>query len=296
MRFHAAFGRVPGRMWNIAVATSSLIVFAGSAARADQPAEQPEPPGSRRAERLKAMQAIAAAIKVVDEESNATPVELVQEPRFRYFNAETPCYDATLWIWGKRGRPAAALALAAERVNRESPSYWAYELTTLTPSRLRVAGADWEWTPNGAGLEFRAFEDAPLPSTADAGRLRQMRGLARRFDAFGLYNPGEDRRVELRVLPTPIHRYDDPDSGITDGAVFLLAGGTDPEILLLIELASTREGEPRWQYGLNRISAGRLHARLDDREVWSCEALPRRTQKSPYYQLHRPMAHELGDD
>ena len=252
---------------------------------------------SRRRERLQAMAELVAAVKVeVLGELTAKQPELVEGARFRFSNPETPCYDATLWLWGTRGRPVAALTLSAERVDSETPSYWSCELTSLSGSRLQVAGDGWDWAPTEAGLDFTPLPDAPAPLETAAGRLRQMKAIARRFDAYGLYDPAGDRRVELRVLPTPVHRYEDPAADIREGALFLLAGGTDPEILLAIELSETQAGALQWQYALNRISSGKLVARLDGRETWNCPALVRPDRGSPYTLFHRPMERELADE
>lgn len=279
-----------------------VVLFGGwgsAACRAwgEPPDKEADAAAMRKAERLKSMEALVSAVKLqtVDKSGN-TPVELVKGARFRYANPTTPCYDATLWIWGAHGRPAATISIAAERADRSSPSYWAYELTTLSPSRLRAEGADWMWTPSGAGLKFHAFKDGPTPAKSEAGRLREMKAFTRRFDGYGLYGANGKRRIAMRVLPTPIHRYKDAGHGITDGTVFMLSGDTDPEILLMIELAQGADGKPQWQYALNRISSGGLHVQLDGKEVWSCENLPDLDRNSPYFNFHRPMKKELGDE
>ena len=93
----------------------------------------------------------------------------------------------------------------------------------------------------------------------------------------------------MRVLPTPLLRYEDEDAGIRDGALFVLAGGTDPEALLVIELSATGSGDPLWRFALNRVSSGELHVSLDGREIWSCSRRGDVGQRSPYCLFHRPM-------
>lgn len=244
---------------------------------------------AEREQRLEAMQRIAEAVTVeVRDETGWREVDLIDGPRFRFSNPETPCYDATVWIWGARGRPVALLTLSAERERVDDPGYWAYELTSLSPAELRASSPDgWRWTPQRAGLNFEPFPDAPSAADKPAQRLRQMKALARRFDSYGIYPV--DRRVPMRVLPTPLLRYSDEAAGIRDGALFVLAGGTDPEALLAIELSTTGSGEPLWQFALNRVSSGELHVSLDGREIWSCSHREDVGVRSPYCLFHRPM-------
>jgi hypothetical protein len=97
-----------------------------------------------------------------------------------------------------------------------------------------------------------------------------MKELAQRFTAHEVLNNGQ--RFELRLLIRPAHRYDHPKSGLIDGALFFLARGTDPEVVLLIELVA-KDSSPRgWQYGLASIASAELHVSLDGQEVWQTAA------------------------
>ena len=89
------------------------------------------------------------------------------------------------------------------------------------------------WTPKGAGVEWRPFNDSPPPGTTHTARLLQMRQLARPFRAE-LVSPKEDR-TELRLISRPLIEYSSPKNGVIDGAIFSFAVATDPEVLLLIE-------------------------------------------------------------
>lgn len=280
-----------------------FAVIASSAIFAQQPEESAKPTAgekspkaaSRREQRLEAMQKIASAITVkVVEGGEQRKVEMVDGARFRFASQVTPCYDATVWIWGRGGRAAALLTLSAERRGPQNPSYWAYELTSLSPQELAVSSKDgWTWTPQAAGLSFTAVPDAPPPGDSERTRLRQMKDIALRFDANGVGGSG---RYDLRVLPTPIHRYSDAAAGIVDGALFFIAGGTDPEVLLVVEASAPDEGPPQWTYAINRVSSAELHARLDGNEIWSSRYVARATIRSPYYLFPRPMLSELGDE
>ena len=250
---------------------------------------------SRREARLQAMQKIAAGMTVEVVEGDAKrKVDLIEGARFRFSPQDTLCYDGTVWIWGRGGRTVALLTLSAERRDRKGPSNWAYELTSLSPQQLSVSSRDgWSWAPQAAGLRFAAVPDAPPPADAQRIRLRQMKDIARRFDANGVADSG---RFELRVLPTPIHRYSDAAASIVDGALFFIADGTNPEVLLAIEATSRDDAASQWTYAINRVSAAELHARLDGKEIWTAPRVTEASIRSPYYLFPRPMSKELGDE
>jgi hypothetical protein len=129
------------------------------------------------------------------------------------------------------------------------------------------------WAPRKAGLELKRFEQAPTVADEEPVRLRQMKELARRFAAHEFWDP-DNQRYELRMLAQPIHRYRDPLAGLLDGAMFLFAHGTNPEIVLLIEAAGQDAAAAAWQYGFARLGSAELHVSLDSREVWTQERTP----------------------
>ena len=71
----------------------------------------------------------------------------------------------------------------------------------------------------------------------------------------------------LRLLPRPIYRYKDSDSGLIDGAILAFVQGTDPEALLLVEARSNDKAR-RWHYAIARCTAWAVTARLGDDVVY----------------------------
>jgi hypothetical protein len=98
-----------------------------------------------------------------------------------------------------------------------------------------------------------------------------MKEIARRFTAHEFWDP-DNSRFELRLLVQPVHRYRDERLGILDGAAFVLAHGTNPEAILLVE--AHRAQPTQWRYSLARLGSAELHAELDGREVWKRERTP----------------------
>jgi hypothetical protein len=163
-------------------------------------------------------------------------------------------------------KPAHQLASA-----RKNPPErrWLYGIVSLSPDLIRVEGDEaWNWSSSRPGLDLRDIPRSPNPVESEALRLSQMREIARRFEAHE--EAGLARgRLQLRLLPKPVYRYADPASGLRDGAIFGFAYGTNPDLLLVVELRQQGDSGPKWRYGLARLGGGETIVSLDGQEVWS---------------------------
>ena len=132
------------------------------------------------------------------------------------------------------------------------------------------------WEPQAPGLELKPVPGAPTPAASPAQRAIQIRALAREFSGRSLSD--SDQSWELRLLPSPLYRYESTDPDVIDGAVFALvsSAGTDPEIILLLEARKTPEG-PRWTFGAARFSDMSLWLKHKDQEVWNAIRGPENT-------------------
>jgi hypothetical protein len=75
-------------------------------------------------------------------------------------------------------------------------------------------------------------------------------------------------RFPLRLLTTPLHRYDTTGALVSrGGALFAFCQQTDPELLLLLEARKSGAGY-RWEYAVAGFSNIDLYLRLDGSEVW----------------------------
>jgi hypothetical protein len=98
--------------------------------------------------------------------------------------------------------------------------------------------------------------------------MSQMKQIARRFEAHEDGGPARGR-LQLRLMPRPVHRYADPESGLPDGAIFAFAFGTNPDLLLVLEPSQQSDPAPGWRYGLARLGGGATSVSLDGHEVWT---------------------------
>jgi hypothetical protein len=109
-----------------------------------------------------------------------------------------------------------------------------------------------------------------------------MRRLAQEFAGHSIDR--DEKRWELRLLPTPLYRYPAAKTGVVDGALFTLVSnaGTDPEVLLLIE-ARESDGKLHWEFACGRFSDWELHVQRKDKEVFA--SVP--SDKNPF--AHDPL-------
>jgi hypothetical protein len=184
--------------------------------------------------------------------------------------------DATVWRLGESGRPTALVTLEIYRSSAEE-AMLSYEFASLTSDRFSLRHQEHEkvaWNATGLAARMSPLSDAPLPAMTAAGRLIQMRQLARQFSAretlFG-------ESIECRLLAQPIDRYSSPETGLVDGAIFAFANGTNPELGLLLEC-----DKERWSYGIVRLSAAGSTVVHSGREVASFPPGDFRTTSGTY--------------
>jgi hypothetical protein len=196
---------------------------------------------------------------------------LTPEPVFRYADQPRGFLDATLWYWEAEGRPLALAKVEMSIRPYKSPAArWQFCLASLAETPIEVRfGSRGVLGPKKPGVELRPVKGGPIPSDKPAERLRQMREIIARFKAT-IHVPDLETREEMRVLSSPIHRYGQVDSALQDGVIFGLAtSGTNPSMLILIELRGNKESGPEWYYGIVKMTSDEVHLRLDDSEIWS---------------------------
>ena len=190
--------------------------------------------------------------------------ELAPRPLMRFTDRVDNIPNAGVWMWGTVGRPVAMAQTWGDPVTGR----WMCALVSVSTGLVQSSPpGGTRWAPQSPGVKFQRFPNAPPPATDKRGRLRQMKELARRFKTHE--NVFDKQRFELRMLVQPVHRYEDPKAGVLDAAVFLSCRGSDPEIILLIELAKDESSKSAyWQFTFAPISSGELHATLGEKEVW----------------------------
>jgi hypothetical protein len=213
----------------------------------------------------------AADYTIAVESDPKKALELKKEPVFEWSNpVREGVQQGVVFVWLRDGRPAALGCFFSEHEGRHKGRKVMHEFHALDPEKLivtRPKGALNEWKPE-AGLARKELTDAPAPADTAAGRLLQMKKLAAEFT--GYETDGDGKKLELRLLPTPLFRYPTGKTGVVDGALFAMVStaGTDPEVLLLIEVREAN-GKLKWEYALGRYSDRSLYVQRNEKEVWS---------------------------
>jgi hypothetical protein len=242
----------------VRLALALLIACAGRA-KAQEPAPAEEPSS----ESLLEMAKQHMALFEMQRGRGDGAVQLVDRPLLTYGDSARVNKNGTLWAFGASGRPAAILELYQDTGTR-----WVHAVTLTGASSVTmktpVAAA---WTPAETQIAPAPIPEADAPLDRELRRTRQLKELARRFTAHEFWDP-DNSRFELRLLEQPVLRYKDAEAGIQDGAVFVLAHGTNPEVIVLIEAIGKTIEEARWHYSLARLGSAELHVELDGKEVW----------------------------
>src|SRR5262245_25576361 len=212
----------------------------------------------------------AEAYSLVVESAPKKALELKKEPVFEWLNPiRDGVQQGVIFMWLREGRPAAVGCIFSQPHWQKPGRKVLHELHTLAPEKLVVTrDAHNQWKPE-AGLARKELAGAAAPAETPVARLIQMKKLAQEFAGYEI-DGQEKKRLELRLLPTPLYRYPVGKNGVIDGAIFALLSdaGTDPEVLLLIE-ARESDGKVNWEYVCARFSDRELHVQRKDNEVFS---------------------------
>jgi hypothetical protein len=235
-------------------------------APAEEPKREKGASEAERARHLERARAVAGSIRVlVDPKRGESAVKLKGEPVLRYADSTRQAYESSLWIWSEGGRPAAILAVEYYPTGPTGPR-WLYEIASLSEGLIAAEReGTFKFTAKEPGLLLKTLPDAPPPAEKEIRRLAQMKELRGRFTAYE--NATVNGRIELRPLVTPLLRYSDAKLDVLDGAIFALASGTNPEVLLVLE-AHQLKGKSEWRYALVHMTGEAATVELDGKEVW----------------------------
>jgi hypothetical protein len=243
---------------------------------------QAPPPGSREtdepAARLEFMKRSLADYVVHPIDDPRTTFRLQAEPIMRFTNPVGNSRDGAIFFWlDATDRPWAATQVFLRR-----DGLWFHELTSLAPGRLIAEsrlGPD--WTPAQVGVAFEPVPDAPKPAETAERRMQQLRTLASGFSASDFFQ--NQSWQQLRLLPKPLARFGKPGKDPIDGALFCFVLTTDPEVFLMIEARTGKDG-PEWQYAFAPMTTYAVKGSWKGQEAWS---LPyRRIQRTENDAFH----------
>jgi hypothetical protein len=222
------------------------------------------------------LQSVVDSMRVKLGEGESQAFEVRRTPLLKYSDPARGYLAAGVWRLGDAGRPKALVAIEYWLRAETNEPRLMFEFMSLAPAKFELNSEKdgTTWRTDGTAPEFVPLRAAPPPAPTEQQRLAQMRSLARRFTVS---ETEKGEFASLRLLPQPIDRYKSPDEDIQDGATFVFAYGTNPELAMLIECT-----EENWRYALMRMSWAELVVELDGREAARLPQLMGFPSSGPY--------------
>jgi hypothetical protein len=208
-----------------------------------------------------------------------TKLELQSQPVLTYSNPVQGEVYGNVYVWTDHGRPEVVGAIFDFRSEDRMDSEFHFLASAGTAGHRD--GRQF-LNPGRAGVEFRPVPEVPLPAATAAGRLRQMRELAREFTVER--DHPQQKREFMRMLTQPIYRYSAAAPEVVDGAMFVFVEGTDPEAFLLFEAAGAEK--PVWRYAFARMNLVEFWGRHKNEVIWHVDAV----DWNAVFEQHTPYA------
>lgn len=258
----------------------AMLLFAVPCSAQEPPTE--ESADSKPDPRLEWIQSRVNGMKVIGHDGKKSGFH--STPLLRFSDPVRNVSDATLWRIGEKGRPPAIMVTEVYQGRHIQ-----FEFIAVDRHPKSVAVDDWAWEPKET--EFKWIE---IPGNAEVSqeqriRRRRLTFLTRSFDASETMLDGQV--ILLRLMPQPILRYDDPERGIAEGAVYCFSHGTNPEILMLVEAQAEPDvpNEYRWMAGFARMGAADLNVEYAGADFWSIPGDYRGKPELPYFFRSQPL-------
>lgn len=175
--------------------------------------------------------------------------------------------NGSTFVWEHDGRPIVVGQLFSYLIGSDQRSL-CHVFSTLTDDQVigrRYGEVFWKPTLNNE-TGWHDARGTPVHSNR-AGRLLQMRNLARQFKAYT--EEASRGKRDLRLLPQPLFRSDATKKDF-DCGLFSYVVGTDPELLILIE-CDLMQDAPVWRYRFVQSTRSTTVASFIDREVYRYE-------------------------
>ena len=180
---------------------------------------------------------------------------------------ETGQINGSTFVWEHEGRPIVVGQVFSYLIGSDQRSL-CHVFSTLTDEPvIGRRNGDVFWKPtSGNETDWHVARGAPVHSNR-AGRLLQMRNLARQFKAYT--EEASRGKRDLRLLPQPLYRSDAAKMDL-DCGLFSYVVGNDPELLILIECDPGQDA-PVWRYRFVQSTRSTTVASFKGQEVYRYE-------------------------
>lgn len=259
----------------VCLAASGLVALGADEVEAKKAADKTS------ASRLRAVREITRQITWISTDGDEPlPLDIKPEPLLRYNDVTRGILDSVVFRVGTKGRPAALIT--AELYGRAGTTFLLnHEFVALHEPKLRAKRDDFVWEPAEGNLRFQELRDAEPPVENRRLRLAQMRRMAEQFTATQTVGASQ---IVLRLVATPLDRYEPSGNARADGTLFAFAWGVNPEAVMFLE----SDGQ-KWLYAWAPLSSAPLKARLGNSVVWECLPGPHENRTARYTSIHRQL-------
>jgi len=253
-----------------------------------QPPNNPSADTKAEAEEASAEARKLAAEYVVRFDKPEVMLRVEPEPVLRWTNHLGRRFYGDVYVWTHQGRPEVVASVTTIFAKTRSTYTEIQSLSTGRPILSR--GDKVVWEPAEPGVELKPLPGAPKPGATAGARLLQMRTLAAHFTVVADYGIDKEQKEDLRLLSTPVYRYQSPDLGVLDGGLFAFTKGIDPDAFLMLE-ARGKKDDAEWEFAFARFNGScALRAVLKEKTVWEVERLSGKTlsdRKQPYFNFSK---------
>jgi hypothetical protein len=194
-------------------------------------------------------------------ESGPRMLKRREKPLVTYGDETRAIKDSTLWVWMDGERPGVFVKL---EVNDYSPTYpqWTW---CITPANPQLTQYDF---PDGGqkftttrGVHFQPVAGAKAPGSKSSAWSLEARSLSREFSAF-------TGPTQLRLVSRPVFEFKAPGQKVPYGAVFSYATGTNPDVLLILQIEETDAGQ-QWSYLPLHMTSADVTVKRGEEELWT---------------------------
>ena len=214
----------------------------------------------------------AEAYRLYQDPGRNQTLELQADPIFKWQNLTNQGGQlGAIYVWSQRGRPEVIGTIFSQPEAGQRNVI--HEFHTLALNQLTVDCPEEcarRWKPKGV-FSLQPLIAAPPVAETALRRNTQMRNLSKEFRAF---TQKDAERVELRLAPQPVIRYQPNRPDVLDGAIFAYlssAAGTDPEVMVMIEARKVVPTDQNWSWhlGIIRFTDRDLVVSRQDSDVFS---------------------------
>ena len=193
-------------------------------------------------------------------EGESAPFKLHEEPLLRYGDPARDIGASELWTWMDEDVPAMFQKIEVN-VHQGSNDKWTWCFSNGSSQKVTCGWPSVRTqTVTVDPVALQPVPGNPEVKTNPAALALSARQISRKFTSRGGTN-------ELRLMPRPLMEFKSEKKGISYGAVFGMASGTNPSMLLVLHSEKTDSGE-RWVFRGVHLTADSVVLEFDGKKVW----------------------------